>query len=48
MNIYMFLKPANAVTENGIKKKSKMCPEKIQVQQKWKKFFFLIYQNNIG
>ena len=40
MDIYMFLKPANSDTENGIKKK-KMLPEKNHVQRKlenWKNF----------
>ena len=45
----MFLKPANFQTENGIKTKSKMSPEKIHVQWKlenWKRDNFEIYQNN--
>ena len=42
MDIYMFLKPANSDTENGIEKSSKMSPENKHVQRKleiWKRHF---------
>ena len=43
MDIYMFLKPANSVTENDIKKKFKKSPEKISCAaetRKLKRNFF--------
>ena len=45
MDIYMFLKPANSYTENGIKKKSKMSPEINHVQWKLEKTPFEMHQN---
>ena len=39
-DIYMFLKPANSDTENGIKKMKKMSPKKNHVQwnlENWKR-----------
>ena len=36
IDIYMFLKPANSDTENGIKKDQKMSPEKIMYSGNWK------------
>ena len=44
----MFLKPANSVTDSGIKKKFKMSSEKYHVQrnlENWK-VKNLMYQNN--